>query len=200
MMMGSAVFLMIGTFDALWAIVLDDLDASEFVANIGITIFAMPLIFLGATGGKLAQRFGPFRLGPLGLVIGAAFMFGYGWWPSGLAMLAFGSVHAVFDGLTVASAGVAVGMAAPRERQASAQGLLGATESLTGGVTAVVAGVLYSAGGRVLAYTTCAVVMVALAVSAYVLVGEDYRRRRGVEVEIRTDAEPDPASAVTGHA
>ena len=38
LMMGSAVFLMIGTFDALWAIVLDDLEASEWVANIGITL------------------------------------------------------------------------------------------------------------------------------------------------------------------
>jgi MFS family permease len=198
LMMGSAVFLMIGTFDALWAIVLDDLDASEFVANIGITIFALPLIFLGTTGGKLAQRVGPFRLGPLGLLIGAAFMFGYGWMPSGLAMLAIGSVHAIGDGLTVASAGVAVGMAAPSERQASAQGLLGATESLSGGVTAVMAGVLYSAGGRTLAYTTCSVIMVGLALGAYVLVGDDYRRRRGVEARI--DLEPDPASAVTGHA
>jgi MFS family permease len=198
LMMGSAVFLMIGTFDALWAIVLDDLDASEFVANIGITIFALPLIFLGATGGKLAQRIGPFRLGPLGLLVGAVFMFGYGWWPSGMLMLAFGSVHAICDGLTVASAGVAVGMAAPRERQASAQGLLGATESLTGGVTAVLAGVLYSVGGRVLAYTTCSVLMVGLSVGAYFLVGGEFRRRRGVV--IRTDLEPDPTSAVTGHA
>jgi len=57
--MGSAVFLMIGTFDALWAIVLDDLDAGEVIANIGITIFVLPLIFLGASGGRLAQRVGP---------------------------------------------------------------------------------------------------------------------------------------------
>jgi hypothetical protein len=40
--------------------------------------------------------------------------------------------------------------------------------------------------------------MVGLALGAYVLVGDDYRRRRGVEARI--DLEPDPASAVTGHA
>ena len=200
LMMGSAVFLMIGTFDALWAIVLDDLDASEFVANIGITIFALPLIFLGATGGRLAQRVGPFRLGPLGLLLGAAFMFTYGFLPSGAAMLAVGSVHAIGDGLTVASAGVAVGMAAPRERQAAAQGLLGAAESLTGGITAVLAGVLYSVGGRALAYTTCSAIMICLAVGAYILVGDEYRRRRGAVVATTIEPEPDPASAVTWHA
>lgn len=203
LMLGGAVFLMIGTFDAMWAIVLDDLDASEFIANIGITIFALPLIFLATTGGKLAQRFGPFRVGPLGLLLGAGFMFGYGFWPSAALMLTFGTVHAISDGLTIASAGVAVGMAAPPARQASAQGLLGATEALTGGVTAAIAGVLYSVGGRVLAYTTSTVVMIALAVGAYLLVGDEYRRRRGPDVEKDidvTEVVSDPASAVTGHA
>jgi MFS family permease len=196
LMMGSALFLMIGTFDALWAIVLDDLDASEFVANLGITIFALPLIFLGAYGGRLAQRIGPFRLGPLGLAAGAGFMFLYGVLPTGLAMLAVGSVHALSDGLTASSTGVAVGVVAPPDRQAGAQGMLGGAETLTGGVTAVVAGVLYSWGGRTLAYTTCTIVMVAMAIGAYVLAGADYRARKPVDAESRAD----PATAVTGHA
>src|SRR5690606_11753701 len=38
LLLGAVVFLMIGTFDALWAIVLDDLDASDWVANLGVTI------------------------------------------------------------------------------------------------------------------------------------------------------------------
>lgn len=169
LMMGSAVFLMIGTFDALWVIVLDDLDASEVVANLGITFFALPLIFLGSTGGRLAERFGPFRVGPLGLLLGAGFMFLYGQMPTGMSMLAVGLVHAICDGLTVASAGVAVATAAPEDRQAGAQGLLGAVEATTAGLTAVLAGVLYSVGGRVLAYSVSSIVMIGLAVAAYVL-------------------------------
>jgi MFS family permease len=193
-LMGSALYLMIGTFDALWAIVLDDLDASEFVANVGITIFALPLVFLGPFGGRLAQRVGPFRLGPLGLVLGAVFMFLYGFMPTAYAMLAVGVVHALFDGVTVSSTGVAVAMTAPRERQAGAQGLVGAAETLTGGVTAVLAGVLYDAGGRTLAYTTCSVIMVGLAGSAFLLAGEHRARRPKLPV-----AEP-TEPAVTGHA
>ncbi len=197
LMMGSALFLMIGTFDALWAIVLDDLDASELVANAGITIFALPLIIFGAYGGRLAQRVGPFRLGPLGLVLGALFMTSYGFLPAPMIMLAVGTMHALCDGLTASSTGVAVGIAAPRDRQASAQGLLGAAETLTGGLTAVLAGVLYSAGGRTLAYSVCGVVMVALAGGAYLVAGSEYRSRRTIEVPA---LEPDPATAVTGHA
>jgi MFS family permease len=196
LMMGSAVFLMIGTFDALWAIVLDDLDAGEVVANIGITIFALPLVFLGAYGGRLAQRIGPFRLGPLGLLLGAGFMFLYGLMPTGLLMLSVGLVHAICDGLTVSSAGVATGLVAPPARQAGAQGMLGAAETLTAGVTAVLAGLLYTWGGRFLAYTTCTVIMIGLATGAYVLAGPEYRGRRLPARELV----PDPAVAVTKHA
>jgi MFS family permease len=193
-MMGAALYLMIGTFDALWAIVLDDLDATEFVANVGITIFALPLVFLGPFGGRLAQRVGPFRLGPLGLVLGAVFMFLYGVMPTAYAMLAVGVVHALFDGVTASSTGVAVAMTAPRERQAAAQGLVGAAETLSGGATAVLAGVLYDVGGRTLAYTTCSVIMIALAVGAYLLAGEHRARRPKTPVAAPTEP------AVTGHA
>ncbi len=181
LLMGSAVFLMIGTFDALWAIVLDDLEASELVANLGITIFALPLIFLGSYGGRLAQRVGPFRLGPFGLVLGAGFMFLYGFMPTGALMLTVGVVHAISDGLTITSTGVAVGMTAPRGRQAGAQGLLGAAETLTGGLTAVAAGALYTWGGRTLAYSVCSALMLVLVVTSYVLAGPAQRLRRGVD-------------------
>lgn len=196
LMMGSCLFLMIGTFDALWAVVLDDLGASEITANIGITIFALPLIFLGAYGGRLAQRVGPFRLGPLGLLLGAVFILMYGFMPTGLAMLAVGALNATTDGLTASSSAVAVGMVAPADRQAGAQGMLGAAETLTAGITAVMAGVLYSVGGRVLAYSTASALMVVLAIGAYLLAGPEYRGRHLPVEPIETD----PASAVTGHA
>ncbi len=169
--MAAGVFLMIGTFDALWAVVLDDLDASEWEANIGITIFALPLIFLGSTGGRLAQQFGPFRLGVLGLCIGALFMGAYGFLPSGRSMVVVGTFHAIFDGLSVASAGVATGLVVAKERQAAAQGLIGAVETLTAAIVAVVAGVLYETAGREVAYLACTGGMFALAATSWVLSG-----------------------------
>jgi MFS family permease len=196
LMMGSAIFFMIGTFDALWAIVLDDLEAGELLANLGITIFALPLVLLGAYGGRLAQRIGPFRLGPIGLTLGAIYMGLYGFMPTAWAMLAVAMVHSISDGLTVTSAGVAVATAAPADRQAGAQGMLGAAETLTGGITAQLAGALYTLGGRELAYSVCTIVMLLMAGGAYVLAGPDYRDKRPTDVS----PEPDPASAITGHA
>ena len=174
---------------------LDDLEASELVSNLGITIFALPLIFLGSYGGTLAQRVGPLRLGPLGLTLGAGFMFLYGLMPTGILMLTVGIFHSVSDGLTVTSTGVAVGMTAPRDRQAGAQGLLGAAETLTGGITAVAAGALYSWGGRTLAYSVCSVLMLTLVAISWVLAGPAQRARRGVDDDGPAASHDHPVSA-----
>lgn len=175
--LGSAVFMMIGAFDALWALVLDDLHASDLIANLGITLFAVPVVLFGSLGGKIAQRVGPFRYGTLGLLVGAAAMVAYGHAPSGLVMLVISVVHAVNDGLTVSSSGVAVGLVVPAERQASAQGLLGGAETLVAGITATVIGQIYQHLGRTVAYTCCAAAMLALIASGAVLSGSSWRLR-----------------------
>ena len=175
--MGSAVFMMIGAFDALWALVLDDLRASDLIANLGITLFAIPVVLFGSIGGRLAQSIGPFRYGTLGLMVGAVAMVAYGHAPSGGVMLAISVVHAVNDGLTVSSSGVAVGLVVPVERQASAQGLLGGAETLVAGITATVIGQIYQHLGRTVAYTSCAAAMVALIISGALLSGTSWRLR-----------------------
>ncbi len=175
--MGSAVFMMIGAFDALWVLVLDDLRASDLIANLGITLFAVPMVLFASIGGRLAQSIGPFRLGTFGLLVGAAAMFAYGHAPSGGVMLAISLVHATNDGFTVSSSGVAVGLVVPGERQASAQGLLGGVETLVAGITAAVIGQIYQHFGRTVAYTSCAAAMLALIVSGALLSGASWRLR-----------------------
>ena len=188
---GAAVFLMVGTFDALWVLVLDDLKTSTWIANLGITLFALPLIFLGPKGGRFAQRVGPFRLGTVGLLLGAGFMFSYGHWPSGAAMFAASMFHALNDGFTVSSSGVAVALVSPKERQAGAQGLFGGVQTLVGGLAALLAGRLYQDYGRATAYTTCAVVMVALVIIGLSCVGPSWSARPVGDVALSTAAMPD---------
>jgi MFS family permease len=180
--MGSAVWLMIGAFDALWSLALDDLDTAEWLANLGITMFALPLVALGALGGRLAQRVGPFRVGSVGLLLASVFMFLYGVMPSGAAMFAVAMVHSLGDGLTVSSTGVAVGMVVPAERQAGAQGVLGGIQTLVAGITAVAIGVIYEHAGRLAAYSTSAAAMLALVGIAWVLAGHHRALRDGAPV------------------
>ena len=47
--LAAGAFLMIGAFDALWDVVHDDLGTADWIANLGITLFAIPLIILGPT-------------------------------------------------------------------------------------------------------------------------------------------------------
>jgi MFS family permease len=177
--LGCAAWLMIGSFDALWSVALDDLDASDWLANLGITMFALPLVFLGAIGGRLAQRVGPFRIGTLGLTIAAGFMALYGFLPSAGAMFAFAMVHGVSDGLTISSTGVAVGMVVPADRQAGAQGVLGGMQTLTAGIAAPIIGALYEHAGRATAYSVSASLMVVLVLVGCALARGSFGLRGG---------------------
>jgi MFS family permease len=199
--LGCAGWLMIGAFDALWAVALSDLDASRWMISLGITFFALPLVVLGAVGGRLAQRIGPFKVGTVGLLIGAACMFMYGQMPSALAMFAVAMVHAVNDGLTMSSTGVAVGMVVPGDRQAGAQGVLGGFQTLTAGIAAIMTGVLYEHFGRAVAYGTAAGVMVVLVAVGVAFAGPAWHQRGTVLTRLEDAVDPPvdlPTRAVAG--
>ena len=60
-------------------------------------------------------------------------MFLYGVMPTGGLIFAVAMIHSLFDGLTVSSTGVAVGLTVPADRQAGAQGVLGAAQAMAAG-------------------------------------------------------------------
>lgn len=190
-MIGLALFLMIGTFDSLWAVMMDDFDAPTWMANAGVSLFVLPMIVLGPLGGRLAQRVGPYKVGAVGMFIGAVFMSLYGVLPGPTLMLGVFLLHTINDGLSVTSAGIAVGISAPAERQAGAQGLLGGLQTLIGGVAASLAGWTYDNYGRTTAFFVTAVVMVALVSTGLVLAGP----QRWMSAIPRLD-EPEPARSV----
>ena len=170
-MIGLALYLMIGTFDSLWAVMMDDFDAPTWMANAGVSLFVLPMIVLGPLGGRFAQRIGPYKVGATGMLIGAFFMCLYGVLPGPSWMLAIFLLHTINDGLSVTSAGIAVGIAAPPERQAGAQGLLGGLQTLMGGIAASLAGWTYDSYGRATAFTVTAIVMVGLVITGLALAG-----------------------------
>jgi len=176
-LIGLALFLMIGTFDSLWAIMMEDLDAPSWMANIGVTLFALPMVFLGPYGGKLAQRIGPYHVGAVGMLVGAMCMSLYGLIPSPYLMMLVFLLHATNDGFTVTSSSVAVAQAAPTERQAGAQGLLGGMQTLFGGLAATAAGWSYDSFGRGPTFVASSVAIAVLVMSGYTLSGP-YRTRR----------------------
>ncbi|MFZ9821564.1 MAG: MFS transporter [Ilumatobacteraceae bacterium] len=176
-LVGIAVFFMIGTFDSLWALMMNDLGAPTWMANTGVTLFVLPMVFMAPYGGKFVQRVGPFRAGGFGMLFGAACMGLYGAISLPWLLMAVFLVHTLNDGMTVTGAGVAVGMVAPTERQAGAQGLLGGAQTLTGGVSASFAGVSYEVLGRTTTFAIAAAVMTTLIVGARLLAGNRWTTR-----------------------
>ena len=179
-LIGVALFFMIGVFDSLWVLMMDDLDAAQWMANVGVSVFVLPLILLGPFGGKFVQRIGPYRAGGFGMILGALFMAGYGLMPTPALMMIVFFFHSTNDGFFVTGAGVAVGTSAPLERQAGAQGLLGGMETLAGGVAASFAGVAYDHLGRATTFIGTGAIMLVLIASARLLAGDNWHVRNVV--------------------
>jgi MFS family permease len=176
--LGAASFLMIGAFDALWDVVHEDLGTPDLLANLGITLFAVPLIILGPIGGRWAQRVGPYKISAAGLMFAAPMMASYGWLPNGSWIFGIAMFHAIGDGLTISAAGVAVSMAVPGDRQAAAQGLLGGSQALSAGITAPIIGWTYQNYGRAEAYLTASVGMVLMTMVGMGLAYDTWRHHR----------------------
>ena len=113
------------------------------------------------------------------MLFGAACMTLYGALSIPWLLMAVFLVHTLNDGMTVTSSGVAVGMVAPTERQAGAQGLLGGMQTLTGGVSASFAGVSYEVLGRTTTFVIAGVVMTSLVAGARLLAGDRWVVRGG---------------------
>ncbi|MFM8943023.1 MAG: MFS transporter, partial [Acidimicrobiaceae bacterium] len=173
-LIGVALFFMIGVFDSLWVLMMDDLDAAQWMANVGVSVFVLPLILLGPFGGKFVQRIGPYRAGGFGMILGALFMAGYGLMPTPTLMMLVFFFHSLNDGFFVTGAGVAVGTSAPLERQAGAQGLLGGMETLAGGVAASFSGVAYDHLGRTTTFIGTAAIMLTLILASRILAGNNW--------------------------
>lgn len=178
---GLGLMMMIGTFDSTWSVMMDDLGASPFIANLGISLFALPLVILGPLGGRLTQKVGPYVAAAGGLMCGAVFMTAYGNLPSPLLLLMVGVCHGTVDGLTVTGSGMAVSMVAPQERLASAQGLLGGLGTLMGGISAIIAGFNYDTFGRRATFGFTAIVMLVIIAVGARLAGPNFTMKQKID-------------------
>jgi MFS family permease len=187
-LVGLALYVMIGVYDSLWVIMMDDLQAPNWVGNAGVALFGLPWIIFGTLGGKIAQRHGPLRVSAFGLGLGALYMTSYGFLSMPYLMLGIGLSQSILDSLTVTGIGIAVAQATPPERQAGASGLLGGMQTLTGGISAVAAGASYEHFGQAFAFSATGIVMALLVTVGCVLAGKKWLQK------------PLPALVVSGRA
>lgn len=141
--MTFAFYVMVGTWEALWAIMLDDLGSNAMVVGFTLAVTSVPMILLGGRAGALAQRTGPLRVAALGLAVTVPCMAGYGLIGSVPVLVALSMVQALGDSFSLPATRIAAAAATPPDQHASAQGLLGSVEVLVAGAVAVPAAAAY---------------------------------------------------------
>jgi MFS family permease len=160
-----ALFTAIGTFDALWSVLLTDRGASRRIIGVGITLFGLPLVVLASVGGRIAQRQGPLKIFALSACFAAPCIIAYGQLGSVLLLTTVAVVHSLGDAFGFPAIQVAAAVAAPPEQQAAGQGLLGAIELASAGIAAQAAGAGYHAWGPGPVFLLVGVAVVGLAVT-----------------------------------
>lgn len=170
-LLGVAFFLKIGVSDALWVVILDDIDAPSWMSTLSVASFALPWLLFGAVGGRVAQRVGAFRSALVGALCTVGFIAFYGVTNSPVTMIAVSLVQISLDAFTFLGVNIMVARITATERQAGAAGLLGGSQSLTAGTSAIAAGILYEQIGRAATMGTMALAILVIATAAVAVAG-----------------------------
>lgn len=164
----AALYLSIGTFDAIWARYLTDLGASTVVIAVTLALFALPLVALSPFGGRVADRSGPLRSGVLALAVTVPLILGYGVIGSVAVASLIALVHATTDAFTTPAGQAAVARSSPPSLVAAGQGLYGAVAAGAAALAAFGAAPLYGAAGAAVMWTTVATGVVLFTALAWV--------------------------------
>lgn len=144
----TSQFLMIGAWEAVWSVTLTDLGAETWEIGLSFTLFAIPLGALAPLAGARAQRSGGVAMAVGGLGVSGAIGVFFGIVDSVWGLIAVAVVLGIGAGIGFTAGLYAYAQTVPDDRQASAQGLMGAAEVLFGGVAAVLAAWIYDEWGR----------------------------------------------------
>ena len=159
-------FVMIGTFEAIWAVMLADLGAEVWFTGVTAGMIALPMLVLAAFSGRFAHRVGPLKVSVVGVLWIAPCVTAYGYINSLNVIIVVAVIHGLSDAFVFPANQVGIALAAGEDLAASAQGLMGAMLQLVGGLVAIVAGGVYEQWGREVVYVTNAAIIVVFAAVA----------------------------------
>jgi MFS family permease len=166
LLLGAALQLPNGLYDALWSRLLTDRGASELLIGVSLSLFGLPFVALAPFGGRLAERRGPLLAAAAALLAADAFMASYGFVPSPIVITVLGMAEACVQAVAVPGGYAAVARVFPDERAATGQGWFSGAGTAAAGSAAVVGAPFYAALGPGAVFAGGAGVSVALVVAA----------------------------------
>ncbi len=145
--LGVAFYLAIGAFDAVWALFISDLGASQLYIGITMSLFTLPMILIAPMAGRYASTHALLPLLLKSLGIATLMMISYTlvesiWWIC-LPLL----IHATVDAISMPALQLAVGKASGEQALAAGQGLFGAIGLIVAATASLGSGLLYQLYG-----------------------------------------------------
>ena len=165
--LGVAFYLAVGAFDAIWALFISDLGASQLYIGVTMSLFTLPMIFIAPYAGGYAARQNLLMLLVKTLGVAMLMIISYAfiesiWWIC-LPLI----IHAVFDAVSMPASQLAVGQASGEQALAAGQGLFGATGLVVAAAASLGGGYLYQTAGPSTVWLTIALAMALCLVFAY---------------------------------
>lgn len=175
MAMGIAFYLAIGVFDAIWAVYMADMGASQLFIGTSMSLFTLPMILIAPWAGRLAARNNVMNIVTVTMSTALLAMFSYGWIDSLWWLLLPLLIHASADAISMPAIQLAVGYASGEEALASGQGLYGASGLVVATAASFLSGLIYQTqGATVLWVGTAALMVVCILVAVWRGHGENW--------------------------
>ncbi len=165
--LGVAFYLAIGAFDALWALFISDLGASQLYIGVTLSLFTLPMILVAPFAGRYASQHNILRLLTKSLGLAVIMIASYAfiesiWWIC-LPLV----IHAIADAVSMPATQLAVGKASGESALSAGQGLFGAIGLIVAAIASLGGGYLYQSAGAGTVWLTVASAMIVCLAFAY---------------------------------
>lgn len=174
--MGVAFYIAIGVFDAIWALFMADMGASQLFIGVTMSLFTLPMILIAPWAGSFASRQHVLGVVTVTMTVAMGCMVFYGllesiWWMC-IPML----VHAIVDAISMPATQLAVGYASGESALAAGQGLFGAVGLVVAAFASIGSGAVYQAyGAEGLWFGAAAAMALCIAAAWWIGRGTDWR-------------------------
>jgi MFS family permease len=161
-LLGAALFLPAGMYEAIWARFLEDLGASTLFVGVSLTIYGIPFALTAAVAGRFVDRRGPWPAMRFALVLVVPLTVVYGQLRSPWMLLTLATLEAFGNGAGLPASQAAMAAATGDGERAAGQGLVAAASQIGAGVAALAAAPLYAGPGPGASFAAVAVTVAIL--------------------------------------
>ncbi len=163
-LLGAALFLPVGMYEAIWARFLEDLGASTLFVGATLSMYGVPFAITAAMAGRYIDRYGPWRAITIALAVIVPMTMIYGQLRSPWLLMGLAMIEAVGNGAGIPASQAAMAKATGEGERAAGQGLVAAAGQIGAGLAALLSAPLYAGPGPGATFAAVALIVAALGV------------------------------------